>query len=167
MTKQKLRQFPAGLGDGSLHRTVDVSEVRELTTTLLGAMQYRGFVNAEFKKDSRDGQLRLIEINPRTSMANQIGAAAGIDFPWLGYRYLTSGARHNEHGAEFKRDVQYVDEILDLRAFLALRHEGRPTTAARLGSHARTRAFAVWSTRDPLPFAAQAWGLINRRTTRP
>ena len=58
LTKQKLRQFPAGLGDGSLQRTVDAPEVRELTTTLLGAMQYRGFVAAEFKKDSRDGQHR-------------------------------------------------------------------------------------------------------------
>ncbi len=167
LTKQKLRQFPAGLGDGSLHRTVDVPEVRALTTTLLEAMQYRGFVAAEFKRDSRTGQLRLIEINPRTAMCNQIGAAAGVDFPWAGYRYLTSGEPRDEPGAEFKRDVQYVDEILDLRAFLALRREGQLGTAAWLRSHARTRAFAVWSTQDPLPFAALAWGLVNRRASRP
>jgi len=166
LTKRKLRQFPAGLGDGSLHRTVDAPEVRALARTLLGAMRYRGFVNAEFKRDARNGELKLIEVNPRTAMSNQLGTAAGVDFPWLGYRYLTLGSGEVEFAPDFKRGVQYVDEILDLRAFLALRARGSLSTAAWLRSHAATRGFGAWSARDPRPFLAQAWQLLNHRRAR-
>jgi D-aspartate ligase len=165
LTKQKLRQYPAGIGDGSLQCTVDAPEVRDLARKLLGAMRYRGFVSAEFKRDPRSGELRFIEANPRTASGNHLGAAAGVDFPWLGYRALTLGEGKVE-APEFRRGVQYVDEILDLRAFLALRAEGKLTTAAWLRSHAATRACAVWSPKDPAPFVAQAWQLLDHRRTR-
>jgi predicted ATP-grasp superfamily ATP-dependent carboligase len=166
LTKRKLRQYPIGLGDGSLQCTVDAPEVRDLARTLLGAMRYRGFVSAEFKRDPRNGELRFIEANPRTASGNQMGAAAGVDFPWLGYRSLTLGDGEAEDAPEFRRGVQYVDEILDLRAFLALRAEGKLSTAAWLRSHAATRACAVWSPTDPVPFVAQAWQLLDHRRTR-
>ena len=50
MTAEKLRQYPARIGDGSLVRSVHLSEVADLSRRLLRAFVYRGLVNIEFKR---------------------------------------------------------------------------------------------------------------------
>ena len=93
LTKRKLRQSPPGFGDGSLQVTVEAPEVAELSRRLLRAFDYRGFVGVEFKLDATSGSYHLMEINSRTGSGNQMAISAGVDFPWIGYRYLTGSDR--------------------------------------------------------------------------
>ena len=65
-TVQKLRQLPAGFGDGCLQQTIDAPAVAADSRRLLTAFRYRGLVMVEFKCDPRDGAQLLMEINPRT-----------------------------------------------------------------------------------------------------
>jgi len=74
---QKLRQLPAGYGDGCLQQTVDAPAVAADSRHLLTAFRYRGLVMVEFKRDPRDGAQFLMEINPRTVGAFGLRAAAG------------------------------------------------------------------------------------------
>ena len=123
LTTRKLRQSPPSFGDGCLQITADIPEVPELSRKLLRALCYTGFVGVEFKYDARDNTHRLIEINPRTMLGNQLAITAGIDLPWIGYQYLT--------GAEsippepFRRGVKWVNEEGDIQTFLALWKAGQ------------------------------------------
>jgi D-aspartate ligase len=152
LTKQKLRQSSA-FGDGSLQVTVDAPEVAEQSRRLLRALDYRGFVGVEFRLDPRDGVYRLMEINPRTVSGNQLAIAAGVDFPWLGYRYLTDSAG-TEPAASFRRGVFYVNEEWDFRAYLGLRKSGQLSFPDWLRSLAGAEARALWAWDDPGPLLA-------------
>ncbi len=148
LTKRKLRQYPPGFGDGSLQITVDAPEVAELSRRLLRAFDYRGFVGVEFKLDSRDGTYRLMEINPRTVSGNQLGISAGIDFPWIGYQYLTGT---EPEAVPFRPNVKYVNEEWDIQSFLALRRSGDITLGRWLDSLRGAQAKAIWAWDDPIP----------------
>ena len=150
VTKRKLRQN-SRFGDGSLQVTVEAPEVAEQSRRLLRAFGYSGFVGVEFKFDARDGTYRLMEINPRTVSGNQLPITAGVDFPWLGYRYLTSASRlPPEH---FARGVKYLNEEWDLKAFFSLRKTGHLTIWRWLSSLRGVKALAIWAWDDPLPMA--------------
>ncbi|MBK6674411.1 MAG: ATP-grasp domain-containing protein [Proteobacteria bacterium] len=55
----------------------------EQAATLLRALRWRGVAMVEFKRDLRDGSLRLMEINGRFWGSLQLAIDAGVDFPRL------------------------------------------------------------------------------------
>ena len=52
-------------------------------------MGLRGLGNVEFKRDERDGELKLIECNHRFTAATGLLRAAGLDLPLFVYNQLT------------------------------------------------------------------------------
>jgi D-aspartate ligase len=160
VVKQKLRQNPPGFGDGSLQITVDAPEVAALSRPLLRSLGYRGFVDIEFKRDDRDGSLRLMEVNPRTVSGNQIAIEAGVDFPWIAYRHLTGADAGSEPVTRGRVGVKYVHEPWDLASFRALRRSGEITFLAWLRSLRGVRARAIWAWDDPMPLLV--WMGIRR-----
>ena len=159
LTKRKLRQFPPQFGSGTLQVTVDAPEIAELSRRLLRAFDYRGFVGVEFKLSARDGDPRLIEINPRVVAGIEQAVRAGVDFPWIGYRHLTGGDQRGT--PHFRRGVKFVNEEWDLQAYLALRKSGKLGLWTWLASLRGVRAWAVWAWDDPLPFLAGLWRLVG------
>lgn len=167
VTKRKLRQSPPGFGDGSMQETIDAPEVAELSRKLLRAFKYRGFVGVEFKRDPRDGRLLLIEINPRTESGNQLAISAGVDLPWIGYRYLIgqTPAEPEPLSPPFTPGVVFVNEEWDLKAFLAMRSTGTLTLAGWVQSLRGVRSQALGAWDDPLPALVIA-GRIARAAAR-
>ena len=53
--------------------------MRDLGLALFGHAGLRGVANVEFKRDPRDGRLKLIECNARFTAANGLLTASGID----------------------------------------------------------------------------------------
>lgn len=87
-TDHKLRQSPVHFGVGSYVDSTWEREVLELGLRLLHRVGYRGFAHVEFKRDARDGRLKLIECNPRFSLAVGLSRASGLDVPLFTYRRL-------------------------------------------------------------------------------
>lgn len=153
ITGQKLRQYPPRFGNGSLAVSVESSQVAALSRSLLGWFNYRGYAGVEFKRDPRDGRFWLMEINPRSDSFNELAVGAGIDFPWIGYRYLVGEADDHGEPLPFRLGVKYVDEEQDALAFLSLRREGTLNLGGWLRSLQGARPMlAAWD--DPLPFLA-------------
>ena len=161
LTKQKLRQNPPHYGDGSLQITVDAPEVAELSRRFLSAFGYRGFAGVEFKFDSRDHTFRLMEINPRTVSGNQLAISAGVDFPWIGYQYLTASDPGTALADPFRPGVKYVNEQWDVTAYLALRKSGKLTFVRWVRSVLGSEAKAIWAWRDPFPLFMVLWGFMK------
>jgi D-aspartate ligase len=160
LTKKKLRQLPPDFGDGSLQITIEAPEVAELSRRLLRAFNYKGFVNIEFKYDARDHTCRLIEINPRSAASNQMAISAGIDFPWIGYQYLTASDPKTVPTVPFRSLVKCVNEEWEIQAYFAYRKAG----ALNLWSWLRSlngAKITIMAWDDPLPFIVGFWRLVK------
>lgn len=83
---RRLRQHPREFGRAATYvETADVPEVADLAERFLRAINYYGLVEMEFKRDPRDGQFKLLDVNARTWGFHRLGAASGVDFPYLLY----------------------------------------------------------------------------------
>jgi predicted ATP-grasp superfamily ATP-dependent carboligase len=81
---RRLRQHPSEFGRATTYaETVDVPELQLLSEKFLRAIDYYGLVELEYKLDPRDGRLKLLDVNARTWGYHTIGAAAGVDFPYM------------------------------------------------------------------------------------
>ena len=87
--RRRLRTYPEPFGDSSAMMTIPLDDVREpvaVLERLLPVMRYRGVFSAEFKHDARDGQFKLIEINPRAWGGLGLPVACGINVIEMAYR---------------------------------------------------------------------------------
>jgi D-aspartate ligase len=67
------------MGPATCHATDHVPDVKNLALRLLDEVGLVGLANAEFKLESRDVQLKLIECNARFTAAKGLVTRAGID----------------------------------------------------------------------------------------
>lgn len=86
---RKLRQYPPRFGSASLAEARWESEVAELSLELLRAVGFVGICGTEYKRDLRDGRLKMMEINPRLTLWMGLTRAAGLDMPYVAYRDVT------------------------------------------------------------------------------
>jgi len=84
----KLRQTRGYMGSARVGEAVWVDEVVEQGLALLRAIGFHGISQVETKRDPRDGQYKLMEVNPRLWQWHSLAAACGVDLPWLAYRDL-------------------------------------------------------------------------------
>ncbi len=89
---RKIRTYPRRAGVSTyLELTVD-PELTRIGFEVLARLGLAGVVKLDFKRDPDTGRFYLLEVNPRFNLWNHLGAAAGVNLPWLAYRDL-AGAR--------------------------------------------------------------------------
>lgn len=80
--RRRLRIFPPDFGNSSYCRSIPLSEAKgavECVTELLAQLSYRGIFSAEFKRDSRDGSFRILEVNTRAWWYVEFAARCGVN----------------------------------------------------------------------------------------
>jgi predicted ATP-grasp superfamily ATP-dependent carboligase len=84
LTALRVRQYPADFGRASTYvETAAIPDIVEPSERFLRRIGFTGLVEIEYKRDSRDGVAKLLDMNPRVWGWHTLGAAAGIDFSWL------------------------------------------------------------------------------------
>jgi D-aspartate ligase len=168
-TKQKLRQYPINFGAGVYHVMDWNDAVADLTLRFCQSVGLRGLVNVEFKRDARDGRLKLIEANHRFTASTALHLAAGLDVPLFVYNRLT-GAPLPRLGRPYGEGMTLWYPLDDYRAFKAYRRRGEMTALQYLRSILRPHHFSLASVTDPGPFLAAlkpriggVWRRIRRR----
>jgi predicted ATP-grasp superfamily ATP-dependent carboligase len=79
---RRLREKPPSGGVSVLCESAAVDPVAaEHATRLLNHIGWRGVAMVEFKQDTRDGSLRLMEINGRFWGSLELAVLSGVDFP--------------------------------------------------------------------------------------
>lgn len=87
--RQRLRMYPAKLGNSSFMVSVPLDEVAGSAAALdclLKSVPYRGVFSAEFKYDGRDRTFKLLEVNARPWWYVGFAARCGVDVCTLAYR---------------------------------------------------------------------------------
>jgi len=127
----------------------------------LRGIGYRGFASLEFKRDDRDGVLKLIEVNPEPQTG--LPRDCGVDFPMI--EYLDLGGRGPRPQHAFAVGVRWWNAPEDLKSLLAQHGVGARALCTWAGSGITARSFATFSLEDPMPFAL-SWAARLLRSVR-
>ncbi len=153
-TKRILRRHPERQGFGCYHITDWNPEVLETGLRLIRHVGHRGIANVEFKRDDRDGRLKVIECNIRFTAANEILVASGYDLPLFVYSRLTGRPFTDLREIQYKRGVRLWFPFADFLEFVELRRQGRLTTKGWLQSVLHPQALPYFAWDDPMPSLA-------------
>lgn len=163
LTARRLRQFPVDFGFTSTYvETAPCPEAAVAAERILSATGYHGLVEVEFKFDRRDGLLKLLDVNTRPWTWIGLGAAAGIDFPFLAYcvafgRPLPAIAPQVE--------AAWIHVARDALSAAANLRRGRLSLPSRGAGSCRRLTFAAFAGDDPLPLILSV-PIIARRVVR-
>lgn len=162
-TNRKIRQFPTEFGRAVLAESIHDPELREMGLKFFRDIDYRGFGLIEFKRDDRDGLLKVTDLNPRWLKTVNLATDAGIDFPLLHYLDLTG--REPQPQMEFKAGVRWLDAIGDVASAWSLYRAGELSRGSWARSWLGVRSHAVFARDDLKPFLKEYD--YGRRLLRP
>jgi D-aspartate ligase len=146
---RRTRQWPMDFGRASTFvESIDEPEVEEQARRLLAALRFDGIVEIEFKKDARDGRLKLLDVNPRVWGWHTLGRRAGVDFPYLLLRMMTGAAVTARRG---RPGIRWVRALTDVPTAFGEIRSGRLSPGAYLSSLRGPIEFAVLAPDDPVP----------------
>jgi predicted ATP-grasp superfamily ATP-dependent carboligase len=124
---------------------------------LLASLRFDGIIEIEFKRDPRDGQLKLLDMNPRVWGWHTLGARAGVDFPYLLWR-TTYGAPVS--GVRGRTGVRWVRALTDLPTSLKEIRAGRLSASTYVSSLRGPIEFSVLALDDILPALVEVPGSV-------
>jgi predicted ATP-grasp superfamily ATP-dependent carboligase len=153
-TKRIVRRFPTNSGGAVYHVTEWLPDTAEMGLRYLRGIGWRGLANIEFKRDTRDGQLKVIEVNARYTAAHRLLVASGAPVDLVAYCDLTD--QPAPVFTSYRQDMRLWMPIRDFRAFLELRRQGKLGLGGWLASLPLRRTIGpLFSLRDPMPSVEQ------------
>jgi D-aspartate ligase len=149
-TARKIVQEPSEFGTGCVVESTPLPELLEPSVRLCRALGYQGLAEIEYKREVRNGTLKLIEINPRHWDWHQLGDASHVNLTWAAYRHLAGETVEPvqpriQHATWIAEDALLTHALAgmcqgEFGAFKALRRFSRHTMCS------------IFSMADPLPF---------------
>lgn len=149
-TARKVRLSPPLFGVPRVVVSREIPEVMEDGRRILKAMGFYGYSCTEFKKDSRDGRYKLLEVNGRHNRSGLLALNCGINFPWAEYRYHAFGEKPEASG--FRSGVFWIDEVSDIVNSVKYRKKEQYGFRDYLEPYRSPHVFAVFDSRDMKPF---------------
>jgi predicted ATP-grasp superfamily ATP-dependent carboligase/ubiquinone/menaquinone biosynthesis C-methylase UbiE len=153
-TGTKLRQYPPYTGPTCLGVCRWNPTVEQAAKNLLKAVAYRGIVDLGFRYDARDGQYKLLDVNPRIGASFRLFVGDGIDVARALYLDLTGQQVPRSSAPDGRR---WMVEHHDLLASRVYRRNGELSVAQWVRSLRGVREAAWFAWDDPVPFAAMCW----------
>jgi D-aspartate ligase len=161
--RRRLRMSPPDFGNSTFQVSVPLNETADAERTLkklFADIHYRGIFSAEFKKDLRDDQFNLIEVNARPWWYVDFAARCGVNVCEMAIRDALQ--QPVETVSSYAVGRRCVFPYYDLQAVRAERAAGRlgllSWAASWLGPY---QPVFRWS--DPLPAVAEVASLIGQR----
>jgi D-aspartate ligase len=149
MVSRRLRQHPHEFGRASTYvETIDLPALEALSERFLRAINYYGLVEIEYKLDPRDGQFKLLDVNPRTWGYHTLGPSAGVDFVYSLYADQIGGSIEPGRG---KAGFSWIRLLTDFPTGLIDVSRGRLRLREYVQSVRSFSTEAVFSHEDPLP----------------
>lgn len=159
--RRELRDWPVDYGNGSYSTGVFDPEVESLGREFLTRLGYRGLANIEFKRDARDGQLKLIEFNVRGASQLALAIDSGVDLPFAAYSDLIGEAGGNGRQQPARDGVRWIDLGLDALSGREHRRRGDLRLSGWARDVLRARSFAYLAGDDFRPGIARTAELLR------
>ena len=164
---RRIRSYTYSGGASVFRESVAHPQLHEQGTRLLSALDWHGPAMVEFRRDPRDGQFKLLEVNPRFWGSLQLAVHAGVDFPYRYYQ-LARGVRESDDGYATGVGSHILrGELVYLVSLLRddYDHVERPSIPAAmarvLASLLTERNFDYLSLDDPKPFVRDVANIVG------
>ena len=161
---QKMRVIPNGFGSASYAKSYYDPKLIDLGLKIFSATKYQGLGGIEFKKDPRDENYKLIEINTRFGMWDGLGAKCGVDLGYIAYCDIIG--LPVERSFNYRTGVKWFDLQRDVRASIGYQNKGKLTWGKWFKSLSGEKMVAVYSFSDPLPGFFLTLELIRKLVSR-
>jgi len=146
---RRLRQYPRDFGQFSTFvETISEPQIAEPAERLLAATRFTGLVEVEFKKDLRNGQFKVLDINPRVWGWHTLCGPAGVDFSYLLWLLAKGQPVPHLRGRAGKR---WIHASADLRVAIGGILSGDFSLVSYLRSLRGPLESAIFSWDDPAP----------------
>jgi predicted ATP-grasp superfamily ATP-dependent carboligase len=162
LTIQKLWQ--ASMFDSaSILVTVPRAQVEDFSPAFLAYLQqnrYRGLFGAEFKRDARDGHVKLLEVNARSQGDSAFGLACGADNIYAAY--LDAIGHDIPPNTTYHPGVHYIGEFASLITLINWLRRGQLSKIGDLRTILATKHFHIVSRDDPRPVSIDVLNRISQ-----
>jgi D-aspartate ligase len=149
LVARRTRQFPLDFGYTSTFvETIDRPKIAQAAQKFLEPLKFSGLVELEFKFDARTNLYKLLDVNARVWSWAAIGAAAGLDFPYLAYRIALGEAVAPSPPAH---SAAWIHAARNLVATVQEAARGKLPSPRLLSLPRRPLAYAAFAIDDPLP----------------
>jgi predicted ATP-grasp superfamily ATP-dependent carboligase len=146
---RRTRQYPRDFGQFSTYvETVEEPQIIEPSKRLLAETGFTGLVEVEYKRDARNGQFKLLDINPRVWGWHTLAARVGVDFPYLLWRLVKGEEIPESRG---RAGARWMHLSADLRVAIVEILKGRLSLGSYLHSLKSPLESAIFAWDDPLP----------------
>jgi len=154
-TGKKIRQSPPFTGATTLGISLENETILKTSVDFLQRLGYSGIVDMDYRYDRRDGQYKLLDVNPRLGATFRLFVDSnGMDVVRALYLDLTGQPVRSGVPCEGRK---WIVEQSDLRTSLRYRRLGRLTLAEWARSLQGVKEGAWFSWDDLVPFAAMVW----------
>lgn len=160
-TKSVIRRWPLNRGGCCFHQSEWLPETAEIGKQLFDRIGWQGFGNVEFKRDTRDGKLKIIEVNARFTAAHRLVTASGAPIDEMIYCHLTG--QPVQAFTSYNNKLRMWYPIRDFMALRELNGLGRLGPVSWLKSvFAQKFVLPYFSLTDPMPTLAESGANISR-----
>ncbi len=164
LSAKRTRQLPRDFGRSSTFvEAVEIPELRELARKLLRTVQYTGLAEVEFMWNAKQARFELLDVNTRLWAWHSLAIASGLDLPYVAF--ADALGRKTPVG-DIRQGTKWVRFLTDVRVVAQEICSGNLSFWQYLNSLRGKTAFAVFSSKDPLPFIVEPFLLIVDRLTR-
>ena len=169
-TGRKLRQYPRRFGTATLAESRWDPELARESVAILQAMGHRGYGVVEYKRDRRDGRLKITEVTGgRTWFPHSLVTRSGINLPLIWYRDALG--QKVDAPRSFEDGIKWIHEERDVKTVsLYFLPEHELTMWTWLLSYRGKRVYALSAWDDPKPIliamrrvVKAAWRRVKRR----
>jgi D-aspartate ligase len=143
---QELRAYPLTYGSATMVQPAVDEEIDRVCDEFLRSVGMKGLCEIELKRDTRDGQLRLIEVNPRFSITGDVSKYMGVETGYLHYLDLIGETPEPQSPSTF--DFRHVVMTADFAAFPNYLAEGELGWGEWLESYRGTVKYFDFDPRD-------------------
>jgi predicted ATP-grasp superfamily ATP-dependent carboligase len=155
-----LRQYPPSYGPPAACRTIRDDELVALGGRFLQGLAYHGVANLDFRRDRRDGRLKLLDFNPRLPGSTEVCIRSGVDLPLMLYRLALGETVTPVLRPPAQVEVRWL--WVELQHLLATREKRGTLRALRRWRGVHTNAALA----DPLPLLAEGIVVAHRALRR-
>jgi predicted ATP-grasp superfamily ATP-dependent carboligase len=165
--RRRIRIYPPDFGNSSYCRSIALAEVEDAVasvTKLLAMLDYRGIFSAEFKRDARNGQYRILEVNTRAWWYVEFAARCGVNVCRMAYEDAL-GLPVTAATRQYRSGVGCVNLYGDLRTVRAQTASQRGPIRLILWQWVRAY-FQVFRLSDPMPAISILGSMLMRSLRR-
>jgi predicted ATP-grasp superfamily ATP-dependent carboligase len=148
---RKIRTYPPVDGESAFIELAHDRSLEQVGREVARRLPLKGVFKMDFKRDPRNGEWYLLEINARYTLWHYLAACNGLNLMRAAYDFLVDGAQWET--GRYRTARRWLALHLDFRAYRARAAQGGTTFGAWLASIALSRnVYNVFAWNDPVPW---------------